>query len=243
MKRKDNETLDSIKNIKLFQSKSGYRFSIDALLLEHFIDKERAERGIELGTGSGIISILLAKRIYGMRITAVEIQRELANRARKNIDMNELHDRIDVLNIDMKMLRKVFSPNEFDIVFTNPPFRKTKTGRISRDRERAIARHEIDINLPDLIDTATYLLRDTGSFYIIYHPFRMGELLNMFMKKHLQPKRMRFVHSRNGDEAKMVLVEAVKNSGIWLKIDAPLYLYEESGKYTNEMKKIQEGDI
>ena len=241
IKPEESETLDSIKNIKLLQSKTGYRFSVDALLLENFISKERIGSAVELGTGSGIISILLAKRIREIKITAVEIQKSLAERAKKNSEINGLHDRIKILNMDIKMLRQIFPPNGFDIVFTNPPFRKTRSGRISKDIERATARHEMKINLPELIDTASYHLRDTGSLYIIYHPFRLVELISMLLKKHLEPKRMRFVHSEIGEDAKMVLVEAVKNSGTWLKIDPPLYIYEESGEYTVEMQSIYAG--
>ena len=241
MKPDTGETLDHIKNIKLFQSKTGYRFSVDALLLENFISTKRLNMGAELGTGSGIISILLAGRVRDIKITAVEIQKSLAERAKKNVAINGLNDRIDILNMDIKMLRKVFPPNGFDIVFSNPPFRKTKSGRLSADSERATARHEMKINLSELISTASYLLKNTGRLYIIYHPFRLMELTSMLLKRHLEPKRMRFVHSRTGEEAKMVLVEAVKNSGTWLKIDPPLYIYEDNGEYTAEMKSIYAG--
>jgi tRNA1Val (adenine37-N6)-methyltransferase len=238
LKPKSNETLDSIKDIKLFQAKNGYRFSVDALLLENFISAKRLEKGIELGTGSGIISILLSKRIKGSRITAVEIQKSLADRAGRNISLNGLDDRIEILSKDIKDLRKTFSTNEFDYVFSNPPFRKPKTGLMSTYEEKAVARHEIEITLPDLIRTASYLLKHTGKFYMIYHPFRLAELISLLRKSRLEPKRMRFVHSRTGEEAKMVLIEAVKGSGIWLKISPPLYLYEKGNKYSGELNSI-----
>ncbi len=238
MKPKPNETLDSIKDIRLFQAKKGYRFSVDALLLENFISAKRLEKGIELGTGSGIISILLSKRIKGSRITAVEIQKSLAERAGRNISLNSLDDRIEILSKDIKDLRKIFSTNEFDYVFSNPPFRKPKTGLMSIYEEKAVARHEIEITLPDLISTASYLLKHTGKFYMIYHPFRLAELISLLRKSRLEPKRIRFVHSRTGEEAKMVLIEAVKGSGIWLKISPPLYLYEKGNKYSQELNSI-----
>jgi tRNA1Val (adenine37-N6)-methyltransferase len=238
LKPKSNETLDSIKDIRLFQAKNGYRFSVDALLLENFISAKRLEKGIELGTGSGIISILLSKRIKGSRITAVEIQKSLAERAGRNISLNGLDDRIEILSKDIKDLRKTFSTNEFDYVFSNPPFRKPKTGLMSIYEEKAVARHEIEITLPDLISTASYLLKHTGKFYMIYHPFRLAELISLLRKSRLEPKRIRFVHSRTGEEAKMVLIEAVKGSGIWLKISPPLYLYEKGNKYSQELNSI-----
>ena len=233
-----DETLDSIKDTKLFQAKNGYRFSVDALLLEDFISAKRLGKGMELGAGSGIVSILLAKRRKDTKIISVEIQESLAERAKRNVRLNRLDNRIEILSKDIKELRELFSTNEFDFVFSNPPFRKPKTGRLSIYEERAVARHELEITLPDLINTALYLLKHTGKFYLIYHPFRLAELISLLRKAGLEPKRMKFVHSKTGEEAKMVLIEAVKGSGIWLKIAPPLYIYEKGNEYTPEMKRI-----
>lgn len=238
LKPESGETLDGIRDIKLFQAKNGYRFSVDALLLENFISAPRLEKGLELGAGSGIISILLAKRLKDARITAVEIQESFARRAERNVRLNRLSGRVRVLAMDMKELRGVFPANEFHFVFSNPPFRRPGTGRMSRDEERAIARHEIEITLPELVSTASYLLRHSGKFYLIYHPFRLAELISLLRKYRLEPKKMRFVHSTADEEAKMVLLEAVKGSGTWLKVPPPLYIYVEGGEYTPEMKRI-----
>ena len=235
---KPNETLDTIKDIRIFQAKDGYRFSVDAVLLENFITAKRLSKGMELGAGSGIISILLAKRIRGIKIFAVEIQDALAERAGRNVALNGLEKKIDVLNMDMKKLKRRFAANEFDFVFSNPPFRKPGTGRLSISGERAVARHEIEITLPELVKTASYLLKHSGRFYLIYHPFRLVELIGIMQKAKLEPKRMRFVHSRAGEEARMVLIEAVKGSGTWLKVDPPLYIYEKDNEYTMEINRI-----
>lgn len=235
-----DETFDSIKDIKLFQAKNGYRFSIDALLLEHFISAKRLQKGVELGTGSGIISILLAKRLKGTKMIAIEIQKSLADRARRNVHLNGLDERIEILEKDMKEIRKVSPANTYDFVFSNPPFRKTRTGRLSIYEERAVARHEIEITLPDLIRTAAYLLKHSGKFFLIYHPFRLAELITLLRGSKLEPKRMRFVHSSFGEEAKMVLIEAVKGSGTWLKILPPLYIYEKDGGYSQELRETLE---
>jgi len=234
-------TLDSIKDIKLYQPRKGYRFSVDALLLEDFITARRLYKGVELGTGSGIISILLARRLRHTRIIAVELQESLARIARQNITLNDLDDRIEVLNADIKELRKMLPSGRFDFVFSNPPFRRPRTGLLSMDPERAIARHEIKITLPDLLSVASYLLKNSGRFYLIYHPFRLAELISLLRDVRLEPKRMRFVHSRAGEEAKMVLIEAVKGSGSWLKVSPPLYIYEEGNEYSAEMKHLFNG--
>src|SRR4030066_632466 len=238
-------SLDNIKDIKLFQPKRGYRFSVDALLLEDFISAKRLNTGIELGAGSGIISILLAKRLKTTKIIAVEIQKSLVQCAKRNIELNKLGDRVEILNQDIKNLKEHFPANKFDFVFSNPPFRKTKSGLLSVNEERAVARHEIKITLHDIIATASYLLKNTGKFYLIYHPFRLIELTGLLHRVRLEPKRIRFVHSRRvesptgiGEEAKMVLIEAVKGSGAWLKIEPPFYIYEKGSEYTAERRRI-----
>lgn len=238
LKRRRGETLDSIRDIRIFQAKDGYRFSIDALLLEHFITAKRLERGIELGTGSGVISILLAGRLKEAKIIAVEIQKSLADRAMRNVKLNGLTDRIEVLSRDVRELRKLYPANSFDFVFSNPPFRKPKTGRLSVSDERAVARHELALPLPDLVSAASYLLKHSGKFFLIYHPFRLVELIDLLHGARLEPKRMRFVHSRRGEEAKMVLIEAVKGSGTWLRIMPPLYMYSRTNDYSAEVRKI-----
>ncbi len=235
---KSDETLDSIKDIRLFQAKDGYRFSVDALLLENFISAKRLTKGVELGAGSGIISVLLARRRKDVVLTAVEIQKSLVRCAKKNEELSKLSDRIEILQEDIKDLKKHFPANKFDFVFSNPPFRRTKTGLLSADEERAVARHEIKITLQDLIIAASYLLKNTGKFYLIYHPFRLIELINMLHNARLEPKRMRFVYSRIGEEAKMVLIETVKGSGAWLTIEPPFYIYEKGSDYAPGMKKV-----
>jgi tRNA1Val (adenine37-N6)-methyltransferase len=233
-----NETLDTIKDVKLFQAKDGYRFSVDAILLENFISTGKLRSGIELGCGSGVISILLAKRMKEVNLTAVEIQKSLAERARRNIQLNGLDDRVAILSKDLRELKTVYETNSFDFVFSNPPFRKPRTGRISSDEERAVARHEIKMTVSDLVSAAAYLLKHSGRFFLIYHPFRLTELITQLRDSRLEPKRMRFVHSMKGEEAKMVLIEAAKGAGVWLKIDPPLFLYKAKHEYSPEVKKI-----
>jgi tRNA1Val (adenine37-N6)-methyltransferase len=231
-------TRDGIRDVELFQSRKGYRFSVDSLLLEDFISLKDRSRVVELGAGSGIISILLAKRLKNTNIVAVELQRSLAGYAEENVRLNLLDDRVEIVRDDIRNLRKIFPAHTFDCVLSNPPFRKIKSGRLNIDSERAVARHEVKISLIDIVRTASYMLKDRGKFYLIYHPFRMIELTGLLHKTRLEPKRVKFVHPRKGEEAKMVLIEAVKGSGSWLTVEHPFYIHNEAGTYSIEMKRI-----
>ncbi len=235
-----DETLDTIRDISLYQSRDGYRFSIDAVLLEDFISVRGPELGLELGAGSGIISILLARRAPDVRLVGVEIQEGLAGRALRNVLLNGLEDNIEICKGDMVSLQEMYDSNHFDFAYSNPPFRKTETGRISSSEERAIARHELEITLPELVRTAACMLKHSGRFSIIYHPFRLAELVELLRMERLEPKRMRFVHAREGEEAKMVMIEALKGSGTWLKVEPPLYIFNQDNVYTGEVQSILE---
>lgn len=235
------ETHDSIRDIEIYQSKKGYRFSVDALILENFIHQKPYKKAIELGTGSAVISLLLAKKLKNTAITAVELQETLVKSAQKNVSVNNLTSQITVLHEDITKLRSVLKPEEFDLVFTNPPFRKNKTGLVSPHAEISLARHEIAVTLKEIISAASYLLKNRGTFCIIYHPFRLAELIVELKAQRLEPKRMRCVHDKQGDEAKMVLIEAVKGSGQWLTLEAPLLIHTDKGEYSDEMKEIFQG--
>lgn len=234
-------TLDTIRDIKLYQNKKGYRFSVDAMLLFSFINLQRIWKIADLGAGSGVIGLLLAKKYHDTAVTLIELQTSLARLAEKNAKLNSLDDRVRVMQSNIKDLGagcESLAANSFDLVVSNPPFRRQKTGLISPIDEKAIARHEIKLKLPDLVKAACYMLRDKGRFCIIYHPSRLVELIDVLRKKKMEPKRLRFVHSNIQTEAKMVLVEAVKNGRAEMKIEKPLFIYKERGIYTDEMKKL-----
>jgi tRNA1Val (adenine37-N6)-methyltransferase len=234
-----NSTLDSIRDIKLYQPKKGYRFSVDALLLYDFVDLKRVGSIADLGAGSGIVGILLAKKYSDANITLFEIQDNLATLAEKNVVVNNLKNRVKVIRCDVRTLHALrFTPYGYDLAVSNPPFRKFKSGLISIADEKAIARHEIKLRLHELIDAAAYLLRAKGRFCIVYHPYRLAELMETLRKRGLEPKRVRFVHSNTLSEAKMVLLEAVKGGKVGMKVDKPFYVYKKDGSYTDEMKAI-----
>jgi len=235
-----DETLDTIRDVKIIQKKKGYRFSVDALLLSFFVQIPHCKMIADLGTGSGIISILLAKRYPDAKVLAIEVQEGLSVLARRNVVLNNLEERIEVIKEDIRNLPALnqFRRGGFDLIISNPPFRRPKTGLISPEEEISIARHEIKIKIDDILRVGGLLLKDKGRLDLIYHPVRLADLFSMMKRYCLEPKRLRFVHSREGMEAKMVLVECVKGGRGGLKVETPLYIYNRNGDYTEEMKGI-----
>lgn len=248
-------TLDSIRDIKIYQPRRGYRFSVDALLLYSFVDIPRAARIADLGAGSGIVGLLLARKYPGAEVVLFELQDSLASLARKNISLNCLDGRVTVIRADIRDISSLEMADKgcnrtasggrelrgFDIVVSNPPFRRERSGRISHDEERAIARHEIKLKLHELIIAADYLLRPKGRFFLIHHPERLMELMRLIDKRRMEIKRLRFIHSDARTEAKMVIAEIAKHGRAGLKVERPFYIYDDSGGYSDEMREIYGG--
>jgi tRNA1Val (adenine37-N6)-methyltransferase len=221
-----DETLDTFSNgsLQIFQKKRGYRFSVDAVLLSQFIDVRKDEKVIDLGTGCGIVPLLLSQTTEAHSFVGVEIQKGLAECARKNVILNHLDHRISILHQDFRELKGTFRSGSFDVVVSNPPYRQYRTGRVNPSIEKAIARHEITATLGDLIGMASYLLPTKGRCYLIFPAWRTVDLLMGLRGKRLEPKRLQFVHSRLEEGAKFILIESVKASGAELKIMEPLIL-------------------
>ena len=239
-------TLDSIRDIKVFQSKTGYRFSVDALLLFDFVNLKKVKRIGDLGAGSGIVGILLAKKYPGAGVTLFEIQESLAALAEKNVALNNLKDRVIVMKTDIRGIKSLNSsfivPHSFDLLVSNPPFRRPQSGRISEGEEKAIARHEIKLRLSELVGVASFLLKAGGRLCMIYHPSRLAELMEAMKKRGMEVKRLRFVHSHMSSEAKMILLESVHGGKGGLKVDNPLYIYRDDGNYTDEILNLYNPD-
>lgn len=231
-------TLDGIRDIKLYQHQNGYRFSVDAVLLYAFVTVRHAKKIVDLGAGSGVIGLLLAKKYVKSSVLLVELQRSLFTIAEKNIRMNTLENRVTALCSDIRILRQKLPAKSYDVVVANPPFRRPKSGRLSRGEEKAVARHELTLTLPALAETASYLLRARGRCYLIFHPERMLEVVDALRTYHLEPKRLRFVHNDVKTESKIMLVEAVKEGRPGMKIEKPLYIYDRNGAYTDEVRTI-----
>ena len=224
-----DETLDTFSSsgLKILQKKRGYRFSVDAILLSQFVTLRKGEKVIDLGTGCGILPLLLSQTTKSQSFTGVEIQKGLAECAKKNVLLNHLADRISIFHQDFRDLKATFPSGSFDVVVSNPPYRQYRTGRVNPSMEKAVARHEIKGTLGDLIRIASYLLPNKGRCYLIFPALRTVDLLTALRGEKLEPKRLQFVHPRLGEDAKLVLIESVKTSGVELKIMEPLVLHKE----------------
>jgi len=229
-------TIDSIGSIKVCQPKEGYRFSVDALLLANFVNLKKLTKAVDIGAGTGIIGIILAKKYPESKIVMIEIQPEIAELAKKNIKLNNLENRLEIICMDAKKFRA----SGFDLVVSNPPFRTPGTGKMSPKEEKALARHELSLSITDIAKISQNLLKHRGRLCLIHLPERLIEIVRIMSKHNLEIKRVRFIHSKINTEAKMVLIEAVKGGRISLKVDPPLFIYNENGSYTDEMKKIYE---
>ncbi|MCX7988759.1 MAG: methyltransferase [Thermodesulfovibrio sp.] len=229
-------TIDSIGNLKIYQPTEGYRFSVDAIILAHFVNLKRLNKAVDIGAGTGIIGIILAKKYPYSEITMVEIQQELVEMAKNNILLNNLESRVKVYCMDAK----VFEEKGFDLLVTNPPFRRPGTGKISPKEEKALARHELSLSVKDIAKIAQKILRHRGRLCMIHLPERLIDIIRIMSRYNLEVKRLRFVHSNISTEAKMVLIEAVKGGRISLKVEPPLFIYEKDREYTEEMRRLYE---
>jgi len=226
--------------LKIKQARTGYRFSIDAVLLAHYVNPRPADTILDLGTGCGIIPLMLAFRHPDVTLYGIEIQASLADLASVNVVANGLENRITILQQDLKNLVPGTLSHRVNTVVCNPPFRKVNSGRLNPHEQRAIARHEIMATLPDVIAAASHMLSLGGRFVIIYAVERLADMLVCMRAAQIEPKRMRMVHSNNGREAKLFLVEGVKGANPGLIIDAPLIIYSQEGTYTEEVAQMLE---
>lgn len=226
--------------LRIHQPTMGYRYSIDAVLLAVQVSPRLNDTILDLGTGCGIIALILAYRFPQVSIYGVEIQKELADIATRNVIVNKMSDQISIVQQDMKTLDTDSFPDKIDMVVTNPPYYKIKTGRTNLDRQRAIARHEICITLKDVIITARRLLSVKGQFVIIYPVERIIALLTEMHHADIEPKKLRMIHSGRHTPSQLVIVTGIKGGRPGLKVETPLILYNMNNEYTEEVRKIFE---
>jgi tRNA1Val (adenine37-N6)-methyltransferase len=235
-----NETIDELQayGLKIIQPGHGYRFSLDPLLLCDFAGIGEAEEAVDLGTGCGVIPLIFARKAGNATMSGIEMQEEMAVLASRNVQLNGLSDRISIVSADVADIKKHFPPSSFDLVVSNPPYRKRGTGRISPKQGRDAARHESTASLADFLAAAKYLVRLSGRICFIYHPSRIAEFLAEAAALKLAPLQLRMVHGSPDAEARMFLIEMVKGRKGDLKILPPLFVYDADGEYTTEMKRI-----
>lgn len=220
--------------LRVLQEKNGYRFSLDAVLLAFFIRIKPGSSLCDLGTGCGIIPLILAHQTDDIRLFGVEIQENLARLARENVRINGFESRISILNQDLKNLPGPSLPSKMDLVCSNPPYRSLGSGRVNPDSSKALARHEILAGLKDAAAAASRLLDPSGLFFTVYPATRIADLFSYLRASRLEPKRMRLVHSTEDGPARLILVESVKEGGRECQVEPPLILYDSAGKYTAE---------
>lgn len=236
-----DETLEPFgrgRRLWVFQKKSGYRFSLDAIILAGLTELRAGDRVADLGAGCGIVSLMLACRFPSCSFLGVESQESLASLAERNVILNGLNGRIEIRADGMQNLPRQLSPQSFAVVVSNPPYRPLGSGRLNPLEEKAIARHELHGSLKLVVKTADYLLPPGGRLALIYPSWRLAHLCCLLRSCHLEPKIMRLIHSRPGEEAKLVWMEARKNGGEELKVLPPLLVYQDQGEYCAEMQEL-----
>lgn len=229
---------DSLGTLNVLQHKEGYRFSLDPVLLAHHILPRSGEHILDLGTGCGILSLLLLLKNPDITITAVEIQTGLAELARKNALINRVQNRLRILETDMQLLDQQVTCGPVDSIVINPPYYKHHSGRINPQEERAIARHEILITLDGWLNTAKRLLKTGGKLHCIFPADRSTELLCTMNAYRITPKRLRSIHSLPGNPARLVIVEGILGAASGLLLHSPLFLYDQVGIQSREAREI-----
>lgn len=236
----EEERIDDLQrnNYKIIQNIKKFCFGIDAVLLSDFARVKKGENVLDLGTGTGIIPILLEAKTEGSHFFGLEIQKESADMARRSVILNNLQNKIDIITGDIKEASKLFGIGIFNVVTVNPPYMINQHGLINPDGPKAIARHEVLCSLDDVIREGARVLKTNGRFYMVHRPFRLGEIINTMVKYKLEPKRMRLVYPYIDKEPNMVLIEGIKGAKPRMLVEPPLIVYETPDKYTEEIYKI-----
>lgn len=239
MQISENERLDDLEidGLKIIQNKELFCFGIDAVLLSHFIKVGHNEVLADFGTGSGVIPLIVYGIFKPKYIYGIEYQKKSFELAVKNVGLNKLENKISIINADIREMKKLYKDLLFDVISFNPPYMKSGGGIENESDEKKIARHEIIGCLDDYIRVASLMLKNRGRLYLVYRPSRLIELINIMSKYKIEAKRIRFVHPQKGKNANLVLVEGIKNAGAELKIEDPLFVYN-NGEYTKELLEI-----
>lgn len=238
---KINETIDDLEfnNLKIIQNNDGFKFGIDSILLSDFSKKIKNESIVlDIGSGSGVISILLSGKTRAKKIIGIEVQKEVADMARRSVILNNLEDKIEIINDNIKNIEKYFQNNFFDVIVTNPPYQKNNTGLKSEDEKNLVSRHEIECTLEDIIQKSYKVLKDRGVFFMVHRPERLVDILCVMRKNRIEPKELKFVFPKISSKPSLVLIKGIKNAKEFLKVEKNLIIYNEDGTYTKELLNI-----
>lgn len=237
---KENERIDDLQRngYRIIQNRDRFCFGMDAVLLSGFAQVRPGERAADLGTGTGIIPILLEAKYEGEHYIGLEIQKEMADMAARSVKLNGLQEKISIVEGDIRNAGDLLGLSKFDVVTSNPPYMNDAHGLKNPDLPKAIARHEVLCTLEDVVREAARLLKPGGRFYMVHRPHRLIEIITALTERKLEPKRMKLVHPYVDREANMVLIEAVRGGRSMIKVEAPVVVYREPGVYTEEIYEI-----
>ncbi len=237
---KEDERVDDLQRngYRIIQKKKGFCFGMDAVLLSGFARVNPGEQVLDLGTGTGIIPILLEAKTEGKHFTGLEIQEEVAEMAGRSVRLNSLEEKVNIVTGDLKEASRLFGQASFDVVTSNPPYMNAGHGLKNPDMRKAVARHEVLCTLEDVCREASKVLKPGGRFYMVHRPHRLTEIITLLAAHKLEPKRIKFVHPFIDQDANMVLIEAVRGGRSMVKLEKPVIVYKEPGVYTDEIYDI-----
>lgn len=227
-----------INGYKLIQNPDLFCFGIDAVLLANFAKAKETDNVIDLGTGNGVIPILMAAKTTAYKLTGLEIQKLSADLAKRSVLMNNLSERISIVQGDIKEATKIFGASSFSVVTTNPPYMNQNHGLLNDYSPKAIARHELLCSLEDIISQSAKLLKPGGNLFMIHRPHRLEDIMVLLRQYRIEPKRIRFVHPYIDKEPTMVLIEANRGGKSNLTVERPLVIYKDVNEYSDEIRKI-----
>ena len=237
---KEGERVDNLHRdgFRIIQNEKLFCFGMDAVLLTGFAKVREGENVLDLGTGTGIIPILLAAKTKGESFSGLEISEKSVDMAVRSVALNGIEDRVSIVQGDIKKAGELFAPASFDVVTSNPPYMTENHGLVNPELEKAAARHEIFCTLEDVVSAAARLLKAGGRFYMVHRPFRLAEIIRALSEHRLEPKRMRLVYPYADREPNMVLIEAVRGGRPRMTVEKPLIVYQAPGEYTREVLEI-----
>ena len=243
MNLKENERIDDLqyKGLKIIQNKTAFCFGIDSVLLSDFAKEIKNNSKVaDLGTGNGIVGLLLCKKTKLNQIIGVEIQEEIAEMAERSIKLNDLEEQFKILNVDINDIFKknILQKNTFDAVVMNPPYKEVGNGETNENSSKLIARHEVKATLSDFIKVAAGLLKDKVELYLVHKPERIVDIMQEMRANKIEPKKMRLVYPYENETPSIVLIKGVKGGKKFFSVDKPLVIYQNNGEYTQDIKNI-----